>query len=219
MTEGGKRRTIVFCDFDGTISEDNTLVYVLYKYARNFDPEMERRLVKKELTLSEGIRYFMEHIPSCFYDEIAEYSAAIVPRAGLRELLEFLKGRGIDFVIISGGMAFMARQALRDYGDLISDIRAVEVDTAGEYFAIDAQYDDGYELVAKRRIAREYGDCRQICIGDGDTDFELVKDADVIFACGELAEHLTKQEIAFYRFEDFLDILRVLKETNLLERE
>ena len=199
--------TIVFCDFDGTISEDNTLVQVLYRYAKNTDPEMEKKLWKKEISLSEGVRYFMEHIPSDSYGDIVEFSRKIRPRPGFAEMLRFFQQQDMAFVILSGGFAFMAREALRPYKALITDIRAVEIDASGPNFKVISPYDDGVELVAKRSVIKEYSYDRMIFIGDGDTDFEVIKDADVIFACDDLAEHLKKNGISFFEFHKFSDII------------
>lgn len=199
--------TIVFSDFDGTISEDNTLVQVLYRYAKNFDPEMEKKLLKKEITTSEGIRYFMEHIPSASYGDIVEFSRNIRPRPGFAEMLQFFQQQDIPFVILSGGMAFMAREALRPYEALIADIRAVEIDTSGPNFKVISPYDDGAELVAKRSVIKEYSYDRMIFIGDGDTDFEVIKDADVIFACDDLAGYMRKKGMPFFEFHNFFDII------------
>lgn len=199
--------TIVFCDFDGTISEDNTLVQVLYRYAKNTDPEMEKKLWKKEITLSEGVRYFMEHIPSASYGDIVEFSRKIRPRPGFAEMLQVFKQQDMPFVILSGGLAFMAREALRPYEALIADISAVEIDASGPNFKVISPYDDGVELVAKRSVIKEYSYDRMIFIGDGDTDFEVIKDADVIFACDDLAEHLKKNGMPFFEFHNFFDII------------
>lgn len=199
--------TIVFSDFDGTISTDNTLVQVLYQYAKNFDPIVEKKLIKKEITTSEGIRYFMEHIPSQSYEDIAEFSRNIRPRPGFDAMLALFKERDIPFIILSGGMAFMAREALRPYAELIADIRAVEIDRSGINFKVNSPYDDGVELVAKRKIVREYSYYRMVYIGDGDTDFEIIKDADIIFACDDLAKYLKERNSAFYQFNNFFDIV------------
>ncbi|MEG2008156.1 MAG: HAD-IB family phosphatase [Oscillospiraceae bacterium] len=211
-------RYIVFSDFDGTISYNNTFAEVLRKFSVGADPEVERSVMNGTTTLSEGVRHYIEHIPSTCHDAIIELSKTIELRPGFRELLELLKENDIPFVVISGGLKIISETALRDYMPLIYGLHALEVSTDGEFFGLTAQYDDGNEILAKRLVLKEYDCDRVVCIGDGNTDFEIIKDADVIFACDELADHLQKQNMSFHRFTDFFDVAENIKKLKITNK-
>ncbi|WP_198161501.1 MULTISPECIES: hypothetical protein [Cyanophyceae] len=57
-------QTIVFCDFDGTITTVDTFGDALGKYAPEVAADILPGLYNRKITLREGVRKILEAIPS-----------------------------------------------------------------------------------------------------------------------------------------------------------
>jgi 2-hydroxy-3-keto-5-methylthiopentenyl-1-phosphate phosphatase len=55
---------IVFCDFDGTITAQETFVAVLKEFAPELATELIPQMYALKVTLREGVRKILESIPS-----------------------------------------------------------------------------------------------------------------------------------------------------------
>lgn len=201
---------IVFCDFDGTITEQETFVAVL----KRFVPELATVLIPKiyalELTLREGAMKMLEAMPSSVYPEIIEFSASQPLRPGLPEFLDFLEAQAIPFVVITGGLKGMVEAAIPE---LLSQIHAVygnEINTEGAHFKVHSPALGDTELVSKVDIMKRYPAQQTIVIGDSVTDLKMALAGDVVFARDRLAEYLGDRDVAYHPWDDFHDIQKTL---------
>lgn len=60
-------KRIVFCDFDGTITAEETFVAMLDRFTPEVSARILPELYTKRLTLREGVRQMLESIPSSSY--------------------------------------------------------------------------------------------------------------------------------------------------------
>ena len=164
-------KRIVFCDFDGTITVEETFVAML----KRFTPA-------KRVTLRQGVRKMLESIPSSCYPEIVEFTRSQPIRAGFLDFLDFLDAEEIPLVVISGGLQGMVESVLEPFADRISAIHAIDVDTASSYLRVNSRYESGTEMVAKAKIMTSYGADETIAIGDSITDWNIALAASLVFA-------------------------------------
>ena len=105
---------VVFCDFDGTITTEDTFVRVLNK----FNPEVSAKLLplifERKMTLKDGIKQTIGSIPAIYYPEIIEYIASHPIRPGFIEFADFLKDLEIPLVVISGGLTDIVEAVLAE---------------------------------------------------------------------------------------------------------
>lgn len=99
--------TIVFCDFDGTITAVETFAGMLKEFAPELASGIMPLMYAKKITLREGVRKLLESIPSKLYPAILEYSDDKPIRLGLGELLDYVNNQNIPFIIVSGGIKGM----------------------------------------------------------------------------------------------------------------
>ncbi|HEY9823810.1 MAG TPA: hypothetical protein V6D19_00055, partial [Stenomitos sp.] len=66
---------VVFCDFDGTITAQETFVAILKQHAPELSALLMPKMYRLELTLREGVRQILESIPSAAYPEIVSFAA------------------------------------------------------------------------------------------------------------------------------------------------
>lgn len=203
-------RRMVFCDFDGTITVNETLRKVLL----TFIPETARRILAEldagTRTLREGVQELVAALPSRCRDAIVELVAAEPLRPGLEEFLGWLERNAIPFVVVSSGFRFYIEARLAPWRDRIHAIHALEVDTSGETMTLRLEHDHPREAMPKEWVLRSYACDERIAIGDSLSDFEMARAADRVFARDRLLRHLQEQGAAVTPYEDFHDVLRAL---------
>lgn len=203
-------KRIVFCDFDGTITEEETFVALL----RKFTPELADRLMPqmyaKQLTLREGVRQLLESIPSAKYPEFIEFARPKTIRPGFVAFLDFLDRYQVPFVLISGGVTVVVETVLGDLTQRMAGIHAVDLDISGPKLKAISPFEGGSELVSKVDVIAQYSCDEAIAIGDSITDLNMALSAPVVFARDRLAIYLQESGKSFFAWKDFHDVRKSL---------
>jgi 2-hydroxy-3-keto-5-methylthiopentenyl-1-phosphate phosphatase len=200
-------KPIVFCDFDGTITAQETFVAVL----KQFSPELAAKLIPQmyelKITLREGVRRILEAIPSSQLPEIIEFTQSQPIRAGFAEFLDFLESQNIQFVIISGGLRVMVEAVLgEELIKKVTAIHAIDIDTTGSHLRVISDYEGETELVDKVKVMSLYTTDQQIAIGDSVTDLNMALNAPVVFARDRLKVYLDERQKPYIDWQDFWEI-------------
>ena len=175
---------VVFCDFDGTITTQDTFISVLEKFAPETASQFLPAIFRREITLKEGIGKTLGAIPSHNYPAMIEFMAQQPVRPGLKEFIEFLNRHKIPFVVISGGLTSMV-QAVLEHQQLIKGVTAIyagKVDVSGEFLQPYSAISSDTEFVAKEIAMNNYPAEIKVAIGDSVTDINMSLAADLVFA-------------------------------------
>jgi 2-hydroxy-3-keto-5-methylthiopentenyl-1-phosphate phosphatase len=199
-------KRVVFCDFDGTITAEETFVALLKEFTPALSAELMPPMYARQLTLRQGVRQLLESIPASQYPAILEFSKRQVLRSGLPEFIDFLDANGVPFVVISGGVRGMVETVLGDLKARTAGIHAVDLDVSGEFCRVLAPDEDGTELVAKVKVMSTYDCDQQIAIGDSITDLNMALAAPVVFARDRLAAYLDERGKPYLKWDSFADI-------------
>ncbi|MBE8966531.1 HAD-IB family phosphatase [Nostocales cyanobacterium LEGE 12452] len=199
-------KRIVFCDFDGTITVDETFVAVLRKFAPVLSAKLLPEMYAKRLTLREGVKEILQSIPSASYPEILEFTKPQLIRPGFIELLDFLEFQGVSLIVISGGLRGMVEVVLDEILHRIERIYAVDVDISSTYLKVNSEYEGNTELIAKVQVMDRYSADEKIAIGDSITDLNMGLQASVVFARSPLAEYLDEHQKPYIPWNDFFQI-------------
>jgi 2-hydroxy-3-keto-5-methylthiopentenyl-1-phosphate phosphatase len=197
---------MVFCDFDGTITVEETFVAMLKRFAPEAAAQVLPEIYSKRVTLRQGVRQMVEAIPSSSYLDIIEFTRSKAIRPGFVELLDFLEQEAIPFIVISGGFRGMVEAVLKPYRDRIGAIHAMDIDTTDAFLQLNSAYESGTEIVAKAEIMATYGADETIAIGDSVTDWNLAMAASLVFARPPLTQYLEEQKKPYLAWEDFFDV-------------
>ena len=204
---------IIFIDFDGTITSEDTLVGALRLFASKDEIEEKNKAIfKKEVTLSQVLREAFERTLSSNKKQILDYLKTVEIRDGFEKFLNYANSKNIPVVVISGGLDIMVDYKIGKYKDKIKDIYSVKLDTTSEYMKLKSDYDDGDELLKKTDIMKKYSYNKAICIGDSHTDVKMSLASDIVFARDLLVDYMVKLGKKFYLWNDFYDIITVLNE-------
>ena len=200
---------ILFIDFDGTITTEETLSGVMKMCV---DPETfkegSRKLQEGEWTLKETVTFAFDHIPSSRIDEILAYVRGVPVREGFGGLLDKMNGLDIPVVIISGGLKPYVEEKLEPYSDKITEIYSIDIDTSGQNIKliVPDEFEGETDLLEKTSIMKNYKNKNTICVGDGLTDIGMALASGTVFARDTLAEVLAQKEIPFINWDDFNDV-------------
>lgn len=203
---------IVFCDFDGTITAEETFVAVLKRFAPELAAQLIPQMYSRQLTLRQGVRQILESIPSSSYAEIIEFTKPQKIRPGFQELLDWLESKKVPIVVISGGLRGMVEVVLGNLLPRIQAIYAIDVDTSGSHLRVVSEYEGGTELVNKVQVMAQYPDVEKIAIGDSITDLNMALETPIVFARDRLAQYLDEQQKPYIPWNDFFEVRDYLKQ-------
>ncbi|BAZ13833.1 HAD-superfamily hydrolase [Calothrix sp. NIES-4071] len=204
-------KNIIFCDFDGTITAQETFVAVLKQFAPELAGELIPQMYALKVTLRDGVRRILESIPSSRLPEIIEFTRRQPMRAGLPELLDFLQDSSVPFVVVSGGLRSMVEVVLDSLVKHTHAIYAIDIDTSGSHFRVVSPYEGETELVDKVKVMDLYDAANiKIAIGDSVTDLNMALTAPVVFARDRLAKYLDERNKPYIAWNDFFDIRTAL---------
>lgn len=199
---------VVFCDFDGTITTEDTFVRVLEKFTPVVSAKLLPMIFDRKMTLKEGIKQTIGSIDSVYYSEIIEYIAHRPVHPGLTEFADFLNDLDIPLVVISGGLIDIVKAVLEEQ-KLINKVMAVhaaEVDTRGQLLQVYSAFEGDTELVAKVKAMAQYPTEEKIAIGDSVTDINMALAADLVFARDRLVGYLDAENKSYIQWQDFFEI-------------
>ncbi|REE88612.1 2-hydroxy-3-keto-5-methylthiopentenyl-1-phosphate phosphatase [Paenibacillus taihuensis] len=217
--DAGSLKRVIFCDFDGTITENDNIVAII----RHFNPAgweaIVNDIVAQRKTIREGVGELFRLLPASMKREVVDYAISNAKiRAGFAELLQFCQDAGIEFYVTSGGIDFFVYPLLAPFGIPEEHIYCNGSDFSGEQIEItwphpcegECKTDCG---MCKSSIIRRFPGDRyeRIIIGDSVTDFEGAKLVDTVFARSHLILKCQELGLPFHPFETFHDVIQVLK--------
>ena len=205
-----KSKPIIFCDFDGTITAEETFVAMLKHFAPEVSAEVMPEIYHLRTSLREGVRQMLSAIPSERYPEIIEFSQTKQIRPGLVELLDFLDAEGVKFVVVSGGIRIMVETVLGELVNRVEAIYAVDVSNTGNFLQVHSDFEGDTELMAKVQVMNLYDASEKIAIGDSVTDLNMGLEASLVFARDRLAKYLDERQKSYISWNDFFDVRQYL---------
>jgi 2,3-diketo-5-methylthio-1-phosphopentane phosphatase len=211
-------RLHIFSDFDGTITDTDTLVFLATRLGGG--PQMVDaigRLIREgKLSLRDGIAAEMRSIRSSF-DEAAKLLRAHARiDAGFAPLARWCEEKEIPLTVLSAGFhqlidLFISRD---EFPHL--EILANTIHTSGpaEQTGWRCDFRDktewGHDKAKPLKEARRRGE-HVVFIGDGLSDQAAAEVADQVFAKHSLAEYCRARGIECHEFQTFTEILAQLQ--------
>jgi 2-hydroxy-3-keto-5-methylthiopentenyl-1-phosphate phosphatase len=200
-------KRIVFCDFDGTITTEDTFVAIMRQIVPETCDRLLPELFARRMTLRKGVKLLIEDIPTSRYAEIIELSRPYKIRSGFVELLDFLDSRNIPMVLVSGGLLCMVETVIGNLRDRLLGIHACDLDFTGDFLRVYSGYEHGSELMAKVQVIAEYECDEAIAIGDSVTDLQMALHVPIVFARDRLANYLDAEyHKPYFAWNDFFDV-------------
>ncbi|MDH5301146.1 MAG: HAD-IB family phosphatase [Gammaproteobacteria bacterium] len=210
MTDNKTCPLMVFCDFDGTITVNETLRGMFVQWLPQQAPAILARLDAGQLSLRQALIDLTALLPSDCRERMSQQILLEPMHAGFDRFVEFLHQRDIPLVILSSGLDFYILTKLQPWLDKIHAVHALRTEIDGEHLRLVLPYDDAREAMPKATVMASYRADFNIAIGDSMSDFQIAQQADLVFARDKLLAHMQGQtKVCAWR--DFDDIQQQLR--------
>jgi 2-hydroxy-3-keto-5-methylthiopentenyl-1-phosphate phosphatase len=204
---------VVFCDFDGTITEKDMIISICEKFCPPVWKTIVQDILSKRKSVKDGVAEMFALIPSSKKEEILAFAqAAFRLRAGFPEFLAFCKSNGILFTVCSGGIDFFVEPLMASYKAFIHKIYSIPADFLGPMIRLRHPLACETEGTCKVKVMEQFPNTIRILIGDSITDLHGARHANVVFARNGLQDYLDEEKISYAPFETFFDITKMLSE-------
>ena len=207
-------KTLVQCDFDGTVTEEDTSFFLLDIFAQGDWRRLLREYKEHKISVGEFNTMAFAMVKADKPTLLKALEGKIRVRAGFHELLNYCKRRGFRLVIVSNGLDFYIEATLKDLGLKNIEVHAAKASFHPEGMKVqyvgpdDKRLEDGFkEAYTKSFLKLGY---RVIYVGNGDSDFAPAKYANHVFATGELLAYCRESNLNYKPFENFIDVVREL---------
>jgi 2,3-diketo-5-methylthio-1-phosphopentane phosphatase len=207
----------VLCDFDGTLVQNDTAVYILNNFAKGKWKKFDEQLELGEITLEECLSKQFSNIRVPLSEVLVKLEDVTKFRAKLGSLINFCEENKHEFIITSAGLDFV----IHHFINLLGLQRNVKV-----YSAKTQVNEDGITFTFpkilhpstnnfKEDLVESYKDKNYfvIYIGDGVGDFHAIKCSNLRFTVrnSKLADMCNEYGIDHHEFENFDDVIRIVK--------
>jgi len=208
---------VIFCDFDGTITRMDTLVYLLDEFSGEDWRSIEDQVEAGSMTEIGALQAEMDllHIP--FEEAASAIRNKIQIDPTFPGFVEYLRKKDFDLTILSGGFKRIIELVLKEHNlDSVSvKSNQVEVGKSNKWQVLPAGTPklNGFCNHCKTWHVTEAkaASYTTIYIGDGTTDRCPAMESDIVFAKGGLADWLTRNGREFVPFNNFKQITQYLE--------
>ena len=172
---------IILCDFDGTITLDDTCVLILEQFAvgdwKKYDTLLSKGMINLHECMQNQFEMIQATIPS-----IISSMGSIPIRPGFAKFISFCLSQEINVVIVSAGLDFIIRTVL-SLNNL--DLPIVAAKVKDERFQLEfpsLHYPDSIDFKVDLVKYYQAQHKKVIFIGDGNSDLQGAMQADLVFA-------------------------------------
>ncbi len=201
---------IIQCDFDGTITGNNLSVLLREEFAQGDWQTIDSDYLHGRLTVEQSnkLQYALVKEPKEKLQEFVRQHIELRP--GFPEFVSYCQDTGIPLVIVSSGLDFYIETVLDEIG-----MRDLELHCGRTSFSRDgisvSYYAPGGNII-NEGFKKEYltwlrkRDEHIVYMGDGLSDLEAARDANHVFATGDLVRLLSANSVVCSAFSDFYDL-------------
>lgn len=212
--------SVIFCDFDGTVTEKDNIVAIMEEFAPEGWQPIVNDILNETISIREGVGKMFSRISSEKKQEIIDFVLTRSKiRDGFQEFIDYTKKENIPLYIVSGGIDFFVYPVLKNKIEP-EQIICNASDFSGDTIKItwpnscDALCENDCGCCKPsviRELETRYRVAEKIVIGDSITDLPASKLADVVFARDYLIKKCQENNIPFTPFETFYDVIHALE--------
>ena len=209
-------KTLIQCDFDGTITEEDASFFLLDTFAQGDWRRLLREYKEHKISVGEFNTRAFAMVKADEPTLLEAMKDKIKVRAGFHELVDYCLGKDFRLVIVSNGLDFYIKTVLKELALENVEMHAAQASFHPEGMKVqyvgpdDKRLEDGFkEAYVKTFLKLGY---RIIYMGNGDSDVAPAQYAHHIFATGELLAYCRENNLEYKPFENFIDAVRDMEQ-------
>jgi 2-hydroxy-3-keto-5-methylthiopentenyl-1-phosphate phosphatase len=215
-SDGYPIKTVVQCDFDGTVTLEDASFIMLDAYACGDWRAIYEEYVSGRKTVGRFNEEAFSMVKASKEALLAVIEGKITIRRGFDKLVACCQRKGFRFVIVSNGLDFYIEHLMTEKGFADIEIHASRTHYQDERLSVRYIGPDGTTLDTgfKEAYVEEFlqANYRVIYIGDGTSDFLPARKCHHVFATqGALLKRCEEEKIACTPFSGFEEVALVLE--------
>jgi 2-hydroxy-3-keto-5-methylthiopentenyl-1-phosphate phosphatase len=208
-------KTLVQCDFDGTITEEDVSFAMLDAFADGDWRALHRQYEEAKISVGRFNEDAFAMVKADRQSLLKVIEGKVKIRPGFPEMVACCRRKGFRLVIVSNGLDFYIKEILKGLG-----LVGIEVQAARTHFLpgqVKVQYvgpdgqarDDAFkEAYVDLFLSQGY---RVIYIGNGVSDFPGARKSHYVLATGTLLTRCRQAKLNCTPFSDFHEVVSVLE--------
>jgi 2-hydroxy-3-keto-5-methylthiopentenyl-1-phosphate phosphatase len=107
-------KPIIFCDFDGTVTESDNIIRMMEEFAPQGWEIIKDQILARQISINEGVGKLFSLLNSSLKEKLTAFAIENAKiRPGFREFVEFTRTEKIPLYIVSGGIDFFCFSGIR----------------------------------------------------------------------------------------------------------
>lgn len=209
------KKTLIQCDFDDTVTYKDISFLLLDNFAGMKWRDYLERYRDGNLTVGEFNRRSFSMVKASRKEMLEYIKGKVRLRPGFPDFARLCQEKEFKLVIVSNGLDFYITEILQglDLGSVEHHAAETQFDTKGlkvRYVGPDGiVLDRDFKLSWTNKFLSD--GYHVVYVGDGNSDVVPAQQCDYIFATASLLRQCRRNNIACTPFNDFYDIVRVMK--------
>lgn len=203
-------KTVVYIDFDGTISRADVMNLLLEKFADPVWKEYDSLWSSGSMPSSECIKKQIKLLDRIDTNRLFETINDVVIDESFGPFVDFCNQSNVEVQILSDGLDFYINHLLDSNGIKINNIRSNKYLGNGNVYFPYYKY-SCEEHCANCKSHHIENNLFSIYVGDGKSDFCAARKCNLVFAKAHLAKLFQENKIDFIKFDKFSDIVKELR--------
>lgn len=202
---------LIACDFDGTVTQQDTLVQILDTYGSVQWRQVQEQVVSGELSIREGLQREMGSVRAPLEQLSQLLSSHVELDPGFPSFLRLMRIKGIPLILLSGGFDLCIQTVLTKAGLWPLPYLANRLEPSNGSWKVEFPYPSATCSACgncKGDPIRSWNDqgYTTVFVGNGVTDRCAAVAAKLTFAKDELAHWCQTQGMAAEPFKTFDDV-------------
>ncbi len=210
-----KKIEAIYCDFDGTITKEDSVNSFFEMYAPNWT-ESEKLWVEGKISSKENAIIQVGLLKNVSQKQFDDYINSIEIDDYFLDFVDYVKSHGIKLTILSDGFDIFIKKVLERYNLDIPYFANKLIFENGKFDIKFPYYNDKCDKKAGMCKCQKVKEKSFCYIGDGTSDLCIASKADVLFASKNLHKYCKENNIKHSHFKSFRNIIDMLEEDSLV---
>jgi len=209
-------KTVVQCDFDGTITEDDASTHLLDAHAHGNWRRLLAEYRQRKISVWDLNTRAFSMVRARRAELLSTLNDNVKVRSGFQEFVDYCMRKGLRFAIVSNGLDFYIEATIRNLGLHNIEVHAAHTTFCPEGLKLQYTGPDGSQLrddfkeAYTRSFLRE--GYRVVYMGNGESDVPAARSAHHVFATGQLLAHFRENALNCRPLQNFHDAARDLED-------
>jgi len=202
----------IYCDFDGTITKNDSVNCFFEMYAPSKWLESEKLWVEGKISSRENAIIQVGLLENVSQKQLDDYIDSIEIDDYFLDFIDYVKSQNIKLTILSDGFDLFIEKVLKRYNLDIPYFANKLLYNNGKFNIEFPYYNENCDKKAGMCKCQKVKENSFCYIGDGTSDLCIASKADILFASKNLHNYCKENNIKHSHFTTFMDIINMLRE-------